>query len=273
MVWRNNQQGFTLIELVAVIVILGILATAVSKYIVFGTQIYVEGTARQETLSKSRFVIDRLSRELRTALPYSVRISASQACLQFVPIVSSGTYRTDSGATAPPISPITGNAIDVISWSGSLSVGDRFYIYATEEDHIYLNTDRFKIIDSVSAGSGPDYSVTFDNTQNATAFDQASPRERYFTADSMVFYCVVNGNMYRWETPEINNLAFSEDGIAYLGVLMAEGITNTVLSEPPFSYNAGALFRNSVITLYLEFNANDNEDMFFNHEVHIPNVP
>ena len=59
------------------------------------------------------------------------------------------------------------------------------------------------------------------------------------------------------------------------GVLMAQGLTNDIsdVNREPFSFNSATLQRNSVVNLYLEFQANTDENMFFNHEVHIPNVP
>ena len=136
-----------------------------------------------------------------------------------------------------------------------------------------MDADRFKVIDAINDTNAPNIRLDFDSSLNTSAFAAASPRERYYTGNSTVFYCVVGGNMYRWETNSISNAVYSEYTIAATGVLMAEGLTNIVASEPPFSYDSGTLYRNSVVTLYLEFNANDSDDMFFNHEVHIPNVP
>ena len=266
-----RQAGFTLIELVAAIVILGILATATSKIVVFGTQIYVEANDRQQVLSKSRFIVERLSRELKTAIPNSIRVRNDNTCIQFIPIEASGAYRDDASATPPPIVPTTGDTLDVISWNaiGAANVGDRLYIYGTQEDHFYTDTDHYSVVDTIT-GTNPEYQITFTDSDG---YAEASPRERYYMGDHTVNFCISSGNIYRYVTSGIPSTQPTAATAATSGVLMAEGLTNDLVTEPPFSYHAGALFRNSVVNLYLEFNANVNENMFFNQEVHIPNVP
>jgi MSHA biogenesis protein MshO len=51
-------------------------------------------------------------------------------------------------------------------------------------------------------------------------------------------------------------------------VLMAEGLRSAV-----FRVTDAVLTRNSVVNIFLQFGYGGNADMFFNYEVHIPNVP
>lgn len=267
---RMHTRGFTLIELVAVIVILGILATATSKFLIFGTQIYVDSSQRQKVLSQSRFIVERITREIRNAIPNSIRVSSDNRCVEFIPIKASGTYRKDSFATPPPIAPNSGNAIDVVSFNGTYVAGDRLYIYGLQSSHFYIDSDRYAIINSIDNSNAPELSFTF--SQNVS-YAQDSQIGRYFTADHSVVYCLDQGNLYRLRVNNISATLSNYFTVSVLGVLMAEGLTNTITTERPFSYSSGVLFRNSVFNLYLEFAANENENMFFNQEVHIPNVP
>jgi MSHA biogenesis protein MshO len=60
--------GFTLIELVMVILLLGILAAGVTSFIGLSTQTYLNVTERDEIISTARFALERLNREVRNSL-------------------------------------------------------------------------------------------------------------------------------------------------------------------------------------------------------------
>lgn len=279
---RVMAKGFTLIELVSVIVILGVLATATTQYIIFGTQIYVEGNERQQVLTQSRFLIERLTREIRGAIPNSVRVDATNACLEFVPIKASGAYKDRNTANPVPISPnISAGELEVVSWDvNRYDVNDRVYIYATSAIEIYQSNNivggNFAVIETVSANpAAPNYKFElFQVSGTEDVFADASPITRYFTADRSVNYCfVANGNVFDVYRFEKTNFGSQTVATSPTGILMAEGLTNNITTHPPFEFTDIALTRNSVVNLYLQFEANLNENMFYNHEVHIPNVP
>ena len=282
----NKTKGFSLVELVAVILILGVLGSATFQYIEFGSEIYINANLRQQKLSESRFLIERISREVKGAVPNSVRIAEDDdttptiVCIEFVPIKSSGAYRTDADAELTPISPNAANdAIDVVSWNDNgYDSGDRMYIYATDNSEIYGTSDRMQPITGATADAadltGSQYQISFDSN---VQFAEESPINRYYTADNSVAFClhqnVTTGlnDMYRYE---FFDFASTQNiPLTSTGVLMAEGLTNDLSSEPPFEYESATLTQNSVVNLYLEFEADESENMFYNYEIHIPNVP
>ncbi|MFP3344856.1 prepilin-type N-terminal cleavage/methylation domain-containing protein, partial [Halomonas sp. SIMBA_159] len=76
-------RGFTLVELVITLVVLAILALGVTSYLGIGSRMYADAALREQVLGQSRFVAERLVRELRNAVPNSVSFSLSSNCLQF----------------------------------------------------------------------------------------------------------------------------------------------------------------------------------------------
>ena len=91
---RQVQQGVTLVELIVVMLLLGILATGLTSYLRIGASMYVDGTVVQQTLQQSRFALERVVRELRGAVPNSLRVlnnaDNSISCVEFTPLVQSG---------------------------------------------------------------------------------------------------------------------------------------------------------------------------------------
>ena len=89
-------KGFTLIELVTVIVLLGIMATGIGGFITLSTQTFVNVSERDELLASARFAIERLNREVSNAVPNSIRIAtdidSNRQCLEFMPIQASTSY-------------------------------------------------------------------------------------------------------------------------------------------------------------------------------------
>jgi len=84
---RHIQVGFTLVEMIMVIVISAILAVGVTRFMGQTVQSYADTGNRQQLATIGWIASERLSRELRTALPNSIRVNAIQSCIEFIPSV------------------------------------------------------------------------------------------------------------------------------------------------------------------------------------------
>ncbi len=71
---RNPAGGFTLVEMIIVMVITGILAGMVAYFIRVPVQSYVDAVARADLSDVADTSMRRLTRDLRLALPNSVRV-------------------------------------------------------------------------------------------------------------------------------------------------------------------------------------------------------
>lgn len=58
----QRQHGFTLIELILVITILGVISVSVAQVISLSAQIYITGAERNRLVSDARFIILRLEK-------------------------------------------------------------------------------------------------------------------------------------------------------------------------------------------------------------------
>lgn len=89
-----KQQGFTLIELVIVLVLIGISSVISLRFISDMARSQVAAAERAQALSGARFAIERLRRELSQAYSPSVYITNvnDQHCINFVPVIGAGAY-------------------------------------------------------------------------------------------------------------------------------------------------------------------------------------
>ncbi|MCE3264253.1 MAG: hypothetical protein K0R43_3332 [Pseudoduganella sp.] len=88
---RREQSGFTLVELIVVMVVTGIIAGMLTMFFVPSVQNYV-ATGRRAALSdQADTAMRRMIREIRTSVPNSIRVVGNE--LEFVPTSGGGRYR------------------------------------------------------------------------------------------------------------------------------------------------------------------------------------
>jgi MSHA biogenesis protein MshO len=96
--YSTRIRGFTLIEMILVIVLLGILSGLLAPVITQNIRAYSDSKARNEMMARGRIALGRLERELRLAIPYSIVVTGST--LKFVTAISGGRYL--QRAESPP---------------------------------------------------------------------------------------------------------------------------------------------------------------------------
>jgi len=187
---RSRQQGFTLVELIVVIAVVGILAGIVAVFIRHPVEGYLAATRRAELVDIADTALLRIARDVRAALPNSVRIThvGGVYYLEFLPVRDGGRYRAAlTGAGGGDILDFTSGSdasFDVLGPAVSASAGQYLVIYNLGLD-----------ADSDAWQGGNRRAVTSSGSVSNLAFTATgaplpleSPSQRFFLADAPVSY-------------------------------------------------------------------------------------
>lgn len=275
---HQKQKGFTLLELVIVIVLLGVMALGISSFFGLATQTYVNASSRDELISTARFAVERLNRELRQALPNSVRIKTNTAktaeCLEFLPVIATSTY-IDLPLKDEPASDIVtaikfldNNGNDYVPSAGGL---DSISVYGTKLSDIYTSRSQgigqlFSISQVVNKTSDV-WTIRLTKKVN---FISSSPTQRLFIVGGPVSYCQEAGELYR--TGGYTLSAASYVFPPGTPIPMANKLSVFNGSNSAFSITLPSLRKNAIVQVKFRFEQHD-EIIEFNNEVQMVNSP
>lgn len=96
----RRARGFTMVEMVVVIVIIGIVSGIVAVFIMAPVRSYIDTAARVELADIADTATRRIARDVRLALPNSVRIDPTGRYLELLLTKTGGRYLAVGDATA-----------------------------------------------------------------------------------------------------------------------------------------------------------------------------
>jgi MSHA biogenesis protein MshO len=202
---RQNRLdgGFTLIELVMVIIIVGILAGVVAPLIARPTAAFIAETRRGALVDTAETALDRISREIRLAVPNSVRIDASSRVVEFLRTLDGGRYRaSDIGrlifSVPSPGFDVIGNlssctSLDLLNIATTCAKESACYVVVGNQGagtgNDAFNGDNLGKIQYCAAGlalngDGSDHLFVLP----AKKFSSTSPNQRFQIVDTPVTY-------------------------------------------------------------------------------------
>jgi MSHA biogenesis protein MshO len=294
-----RQKGFTLVELVIVITLLGIISLVTVGFISSSMQGYADLKRRDQLSAAARVAVERMAREVRNALPNSIRVNGTGTCLEFVPAVAASRYLSVPTASAATSFDSVAYAVEPEFVSGRVAV---YPIDSNVSDEVHADNPIYKpdthsIVSPILAAgltlapnptpaSGA-VTVTFLGGA-AHQFPADSPSARYFIIDEPVSFCLVGTDLYRFQ---------GENGSAYtFSVTQPSAATLNALSEPnkallasdvispsgsqTFRYSEATLQRNAIVLFdllvqdqVLTVSDTTQEEIRIQFEVQVRNVP
>ena len=258
-----RQSGYTLIELIMVIVLLSIVATVSVRFVGLSTQGALDTSARQLRALQSVVISEQLTRDLREAFPLSVRSTGS--CIEWLPMEAGTNYLN------LPTTDVS--QIEIAEFAQPLSASNRrvvIYGYGTTTGDIYTGANPgpvSSLISSINNTAVPGSPATI-SLSASHRFTSTSPARRLFLVGEPVSICQSGRFLYRYSG--YAPASTQPDPPTVTPEVLAASVTGTV----DFRFLPATLQRAAVVQFTFDLvSADGSETTTVSQEVQIRNVP
>lgn len=272
-------RGFTLVELVVVIVITGIMAASIAVFFVPAINAYFDTRRRAEMTDTADTALRRMARDVRRAVPNSIRVVGS-TCFQLVPSVSGGLYRREADIVNAGENPLNiaspDSVFDVLSPLDRTPVGGDFIVIGNQNTgDVYSGATR----GTVAAVSGWALATT--------AADQATRWGRITLSAATQFPAAYDGGRFQVVSSAEPSIYYVCDTAAHVlrRVVAADFSTpaacpaggevlagNVDTCEFAYDPGHGGTEQAGFVWMRLEL-LSSGERMALSHGAHVSNVP
>ena len=286
---KDSNGGFTLIELVVAMSVAVIVVAFMALFITAPVNAYQAQTRRAELVDATDGVLRLMTRDIRRALPNSVRISNSGniVALELLETVDAGRYR-DTDATATP-----DRELDFAAADSSFATLGQIEIptdLATRPYYLSIYNvgvsganayDLAHVITPPTSTIGISNATPGESVVTVTPgfrFAYESPANRVFLVSGPVTYLCdkTQGRVTRYNRYAITSAQPASDSQLMTTLGAARGHVANDVSDCAFTYQPGAPGRSALVTLELTVSRDvgaQTERVRLLHQVHVENVP
>jgi MSHA biogenesis protein MshO len=285
----NQQTGFTLVEMIVVMVITGIIGGMVAIFIKAPVQGYVDSSRRAEMTDIADTALRRLSRDIRTAVPNSVRVAnpaGTNTYIEFLPTRDGGRYRLNGPGNVLNFDTPDGSA-DIIGGSINFITDDQIVIGSTQSDGNppYITTTAGILRAHDNGKTGLQTTVDFTSTALPASAEVQGQRFDIVPGDQQaVTYACLNpntnasgdgtGTLTRYWHYGFHATQQSPAGIAantapvsaHSNAILADKVSDCAIIYDVVNQ------RNALVSIRLEIKRG-GESISLYHTIHVNNVP
>lgn len=290
-----KPRGFTLVELVMVIALAGLVAVMISTVLGRPMESFAAQSRRAELVDLGAGALQRMARDVRLAVPNSLRVSADGQAVELLLIHSAGRYRpnrndsdglrfgevaTNCGSTTADLSC---DSVQLLAPSMDLSGARWMVLYNVGAESGGIPLAGSNVWKFANPGVITPSGTTFSLRAGAPAgeslialgnlpsggfrFALASPQRRVYLAERVVGYRCQGGELVRYSYEELLDDIPSSPPMGSSPRKVAEHV-----SQCRFSYRAGTAQRGGLLSLALGI-AQAGETLRIIQQVHVDNAP
>ncbi len=232
----RSERGFTLVELIVTMVILGVLSAMTSKFVADGMTFYVEANTVRRVNADLNFLTLKLRKLYENSVPNSLKINYDRTRITFVPVSSAFGFfyvpKDETGGFDQNERVLY--AVKSPFFSLATSSYSPYLAFSSSDGDVYYKVTKLEDLDS-----GNLYKFTLEN---AGSFAPLSETRRMYLVDPEKRYASVcfDGEavrLYYHKTEDEDEDEDEADNCETKGAVIATNLSDVQFSRVDGSYN------------------------------------
>ncbi len=283
--------GFTLVELILVIALSAVVGVMISTVLSRPLEGFVAQSRRAELVDQAALALSRMARDIRSAVPNSVRVEGGGHALELLAITQGGRYlpnrlgseslRFTPGSAAECTAPgndcqsfralLPSMSVDDVNWLVVYNTGAESGGAPLAGSNLWAVVDA--AVPNVITPSGTAFTATAEGHSTLItvtppsgnfAFAFASPQRRFYLAEEVVGY--------RCDLSSKQLLRYTRTSLTPSFIADVSRVVVDNISHCSFGYQSGSLLRAGLVGLNLRL-TRDGESVELFQQVQVDNAP